>query len=55
MSFHPGLQYKMSGCFENYNSLSLTVSETEGFPRLLGVLVSRAFLYTSALLDGERL
>ena len=45
----------MSGCFKNDNSLSLTVSETEGLPRLLGVLVSQAFLYTSDLLDGERL
>ena len=45
----------MSGCFKNDNSLSLTVSETEGLPWLLGVLVSRAFLYTSALLDRERL
>ena len=45
----------MSGCFKNDNSLSLTVSETEGLPWLLGVLVSQAFLYTSDLLDGERL
>ena len=45
----------MSGCFKNDNSLSLTVSEQEGIPWLLGVLVIQAFLYTSALLDGERL
>ena len=55
MSFHPGLQYGMPGCFKNDNSLSVTVSETEDLPRLLGVLVSRALLYTSDLLDGERL
>ena len=45
----------MSGCFKNDNSLSLTVSETEDLPWLLGVLVSQACLYLSALLDGERL
>ena len=45
----------MSGCFKNDNSLSLTVSETEGLPSLQGELLSRAFLYTSDLLDGERL
>ena len=45
----------MSGCFKNDSSLSLTVSETEDLPRLLGVLVSRTLLYTSDLLDGERL
>ena len=55
MSFCPVLQYKMSGCFKNDNSLSLTVSETEDLPQLLGVLVSQAFLYLSTLLDGERL
>ena len=55
MSLRPGLQYKMSGCFKKDNSLSLTLSETEGLPWLLGILVSRDFLYTSALLDGERL
>ena len=44
----------MSDCFKNDNSLSLTVSE-QGLPWLLGVLVIQAFLYTSALLDGETL
>ena len=49
MSFRPELQYEMSGCFKNDDSLSLTVSKTKSLPRLLGVLLSRAFLYRSDL------